>query len=487
MPIFSSQVLYFILGALSIFSFAPFNFYFLQFIIFVTFFYLLKNSKNLYRSSLFFGFGFFSTGLYWLIPCIVNYGGASWMSATLLCGTFFCFLSLFFIPLSLIKRYGALAAISSLILLEILREYFLTGFPWLSLGFSQVDNILINSYFPVLGSHGVSLILIVISYLIYQLLFEKKYINLLTIFLIIILNFLIKIAPYKDESLDSINISLLQGNVSQAIKWDKNAIDDQVLKYTSLLEDAEGTLIIFPETAIPLTWANMPEKLSKVIKAKVEKGKTIIIGSIFELNNQYLNGAAVLSNKSDAFYFKEHLVPFGEYFPLSDYLGFIYKNILNIPFSNLASPSIKNDVLKYENIFYGINICYEDIFKHSYDRYLPTPNFFINLTNDAWYDKSPASYQHAQISQARAKEFHKPIVRATNTGVTALIDSQGNITESLPQFSTGILNVKLKPNTYQTTFSKLGELPLISLLIFLIFANKFPLFALLKRKKKVKS
>ena len=144
MPIFSSQVLYFILGALSIFSFAPFNFYFLQFVIFVTLFYLLKNSKNLYISSLFFGFGFFSTGLYWLIPCIVNYGGASWMSATLLCGTFFCFLSLFFIPLSLIKRYGALAAISSLILLEILREYLLTGFPWLSLGFSQVDNILIN-------------------------------------------------------------------------------------------------------------------------------------------------------------------------------------------------------------------------------------------------------------------------------------------------------------------------------------------------------
>ena len=334
-----------------------------------------------------------------------------------------------------------------------------------------------------------SLVVLAISALLYISFLNKskRTLSLFLITFIISTNFLIHL--FKPEPIienNNLNISLLQGNISQAIKWDSNRIDEQINVYVDLLNQAQGEIIIFPETAIPLLYKNYPKNFNEAVENKINNDKTVIIGSIFENNGHYLNGAIIKEKNFDQYYFKEHLVPFGEYFPLTEYFGFFYEKILDIPFSNLTPPEIKNNVINVNDANMGLNICYEDIFKTSYDKFNDA-GLFINLTNDAWYDRSPAAHQHLQIAQARAMEYQKPIVRATNTGVTAYIDGNGMIQNQLPIFTTGVLELSAQTNESKTIFTKYGYIPLYIILFFMFFANKVTSSALLKFKKKVKS
>ncbi len=316
---------------------------------------------------------------------------------------------------------------------------------------------------------------------------NKKVIPAIGIIIIILVNFMLSLTQPQPDNETKLKISLLQGNVSQDIKWNQDTVMHQIESYLDLLDSAKGDLIVFPETAIPLLYANYPSDFLQRINEKIKTNKTIILGSILEIDGNYLNSAVIKNDKEDQFYFKQHLVPFGEYFPLSNYLGFVYRKILNIPFSNLTPSKIENELIAYDNFYLGLNICYEDIFKASYDEFLPQANLFINLTNDAWYDRSPAAHQHIQIAQARAMEFNRPIVRATNTGVTAYINNKGKIINSLPTFSRDILEIEVIPKSLPSLFSKFGYFPLYILLLMIALCDKFKSFPLLNRKKKVKS
>ena len=478
-----------ILGGLLVLAFKPFNLLFIPFIVFPILFFILKKTESPLINAFLFGFSFFSIGLYWLIFCIVNYGGASWFSAIIICLLFYIFLGLFFLPFALIKKNAFAHAIILFTLLEIIREYLFTGFPWLSLGFSQVSNPFINQYFSIVGSHGITMIILLISALGFKVIENKnkKVFPTIGIMIIILVNFIFSLHEDTPDNEKKLKISLLQGNVSQDTKWNENTVMHQIEGYLNLLDSAKGDLIIFPETAIPLLYANYPNYFHQKINEKIKSNKTIILGSILEIDGNYLNSAVIKSEKEDQFYFKKHLVPFGEYFPLSNYLGFIYRKILNIPFSNLTPSRIENQLIRYDNFYLGLNICYEDIFKASYDVFLPQANLFINLTNDAWYDRSPAAHQHVQIAQARAMEFNRPIIRATNTGVTAYINKKGEIVNSLPTFSEGVLEIEVLPNNLPSLFSKFGYFPLYIFLLIIALCEKFKSFPLLNRKKKVKS
>ena len=279
-------------GSLFIFSFLPFDLFFLPYLIFPTFFFILDRNNKRVLITLLFGFFFFSTGLYWLILCLNNYGGASLAIAVIICSIFYVFLSLFFLPFAFFKKLSLLSAIALFIFLEIVREYLFTGFPWLSIGFSQTNNHLVNNYYEIIGSHGVSLIVLVISALLYVSVVNKRKRNL-SLFLIafiISINFLIHL--FKPEPAiedDNLNISLLQGNISQAIKWDSDTIEEQINVYVDLLNQAKGEVIIFPETAIPLLYKNYPKNFSNAVENKINENKSVIIGSIFEDNGHYLN------------------------------------------------------------------------------------------------------------------------------------------------------------------------------------------------------
>jgi len=156
-------------------------------------------------------------------------------------------------------------------------------------------------------------------------------------------------------------------------------------------------------------------------------------------NTKYFN--VVLNLKNDAFqvYRKSHLVPFGEFIPLKFIFQYIYTHYLNMPMNDLSRGSVHQKPMAIANQKIAFNICYEDLFGEEIIQALPSATLIANISNDAWYGRSIAAYQHLQFSQARAIETGRMVIRATNTGATAIIDEHGILLETLPEFTEGVL------------------------------------------------
>jgi apolipoprotein N-acyltransferase len=482
MAFLSIQNLYFfLLGSASIFSFAPYQFFFLPIIIFLSYFFLLEKSKNRITATFFFGFGYFFVGLYWLIPCLVNFANTPITIAIFGHAMLASFLALFFLPLA--YRKNIFSAILLFTGFEIIRAYIFTGFPWLSIGFSQTINPFVNNYISWVGVHGTTFITLIIAALLLNYLKNRSKHHLFIILIIFIIGYLISQLNFIQKNNTFQKYSLIQGNISQDVKWDLETIDNQVNKYKSLLENTKGDILIFPETTLPLIFNNYPEHFLASLNNKILHNKNeIILGSLVTENSQYFNAAIILSENKKEFYKKEHLVPFGEYLPFEKYLQSLYKNILNIPFSSLSKPDHESKTYLVGKHHARLNICYEDIFSKTY--HADKAEIFINLTNDAWYGKSPAASQHVQIAQTRALEFGRPILRATNTGETTYIDEKGHIVNRLKPFQQGILEIEAYGTHGHTPFYYLKDIGIL-IIIFTVFLSQ-KIFPLLYRKLKSK-
>ena len=224
---------------------------------------------------------------------------------------------------------------------------------------------------------------------------------------------------------------------------------------------------------MPIVFDKIPESFTKNIKEHLNHiDGHIILGAI---ETGFYNSAFLIKEDVKQIYRKNHLVPFGEFIPLKKYLGYIYKNWLNIPFNNLKrGPKYNVPLFNIENLDYAINICYEDVFGNeiaSKEKYISEPNVLINLSNDAWYGESIAAEQHLQISQARAIENKKMMLRSTNTGVTAFIDKNGKVLKKLPQFTTGMLNNHVQGYTGVTPYMIFNNLIIYFLCILILLLN----------------
>jgi apolipoprotein N-acyltransferase len=438
----------FLLGASSILAFAPFNFYPLIFTSIIGLLYVTNKNKSKNKKSFLFGSGFFVVGIYWIYICLQQFGGMPTFIALISTLSLCLFLALFFLPFSLLNQHNNkiffIPAFFTLI--ELLRSFIFTGFPWLSLGYSQVPNSPLIGYLPIVGIHGISFLVLLSSVLIFQL-FKKNSKKLyLIIFLIFIWGYgeFLKGIEWTKPIGKTIRTSLIQGNISQDKKWNKNMVNESLNHYQKLILDSDASLIILPETSIPIEVNAIPKSFMKKIKNHITHNDgNIIFGAIEENMGNYYNSALLIGKDYEAIYRKNHLVPFGEFIPFKKYLSYIYQNWLNIPFTNLSKGEQKSvDLFKINDLGFAINICYEDVFGNEiawYDKYSSEPNVLVNISNDAWYGKSTAAEQHLQISQARAIENRKMMIRSTNTGVTAFIDRDGRVLKKLQQFTSGDL------------------------------------------------
>jgi len=233
---------------------------------------------------------------------------------------------------------------------------------------------------------------------------------------------------------------------------------------------------------MPIEYNKIPQRFMEEIKSHLIKvNGHIILGAI---EKGYYNSAFLIGDDLEQVYRKNHLVPFGEFIPFEKYLGYIYENWLNIPFSSLKRGQ-ENSVplFKVNDLSYAINICYEDVFGNEiawYDKYKSEPDILVNLSNDAWYGRSIAADQHLQISQARAIENKKMMIRSTNTGVTAFISRNGEVLKKLPQFSSGELRYKVQGYTGATPYMLLNNFLIyficISILLVSFINRKFSFF-----------
>lgn len=479
-PAFSSQ-------GFSVLEFFPFSMVALTIL-----FWLWGNAEK--RAAAWFGFyfglGLFGAGTGWIYIALHDYGGMSALLAFLATTLFVAFLALFPALAGYVqaKISAALWVRLTLImpalwvLLEWLRGMIFTGFPWLTMGYSQVSAYSpVAGYAPVLGVYGVSLLMAMSAGLLVLLLRERwSAQGRATVAGLVLLwgsGAILQTVEWTQPEGEPVQVALLQGNISQHLKFREDTLVNTLETYRRLVLQSEARLIILPETAIPLLRQNMPQNYLEILRAHAKKnGGDILFGGFEKEGGQFYNsvfslGEAAQNSNQISGYRKNHLVPFGEFIPLRPALGWLINGVLNIPMSDLARGGERQPVLHVAGQRVAVNICYEDVFGEEIIRYLPEATLLVNVTNDAWYGKSSAAMQHNQIAQMRALESGRMMLRATNTGVTSIIRRDGSVQAMLPQHAEGVLTGQVQGYTGSTPYVRWGNVAvLLMIAAMLIFA-----------------
>jgi apolipoprotein N-acyltransferase len=272
----------------------------------------------------------------------------------------------------------------------------------------------------------------------------------------------LKLVDWTHKSGTPVKVALLQGNIPQDLKWAPEIAEQTVEQYVSMAEASDAKLIVMPETALPLLSSNLPEAVKDRLKQHALQNQgDILLGIVEDEQDSYFNSMLSIGSAATASYQKSHLVPFGEYIPLKQVFGWIYRDLLSMPLSDMARGSIHQQPMNIADQQVAINICYEDVFGEEIIRQLPQASLLVNVSNDAWYGESYAAEQHLQFSQARALETGRMMLRATNTGATAAIDPHGYVLAHLPHFEQATLNVMAQGYAGSTPYVQFGNWPFL--------------------------
>jgi len=265
------------------------------------------------------------------------------------------------------------------------------------------------------------------------------------------------------------SIALLQGNIPQEMKWRPERARATLENYMGMAQSAGAKLILLPETALPMFNVNVPgEYLEMLADQGRRNGGDLLVGvPELDVSGRYYNSVMSFGSAPTQVYRKHHLVPFGDYFPLQSVLGWIM-NLLHIPMSDFSRGEPVQRPIQAAGQKIAVNICYEDVFGEEIIRQLPEATVLANFTNDAWWGKSVAAEQHLQISQMRAIEAGRPMLRATNTGVTAIIDPKGRIVASAPEFTTTTVTGEIHGYQGATPYVRLGNWAFLALTALMI-------------------
>ena len=373
---------------------------------------------------------------------------------------------------------------------EWIKGWVFTGFPWLTMGYSQVPSSPLVGFLSIIGIYGLTLILTSLALLISLIFLNKnkrsQLLKVGVVAVVLVSGQLLKYIEWTEPSGEPISISLVQGNIAQDIKWQKETVTQTLQIYQKLIQKTKGQIILLPETALPLLAEYIPETFKKSILLHASKERAhVLIGAIERHDTKYFNVVLNLDSDSSQVYRKSHLVPFGEFIPLKFIFQYIYTHYLNMPMNDLSRGSIRQEPMAIENQKIAFNICYEDVFGEEIIRALPSATILANVSNDAWYGRSIAAYQHLQFSQARAVETGRMVIRSTNTGATAIIDEHGVVKEILPTFTEGILEGYVQGFKNTTPYVFFGNWPVMTLCFIVLLGwvmRHSKLLWILKRK-----
>jgi apolipoprotein N-acyltransferase len=468
-----------LLGALCVLGFAPYHYFIAPVIGLACLFYFWHHSDSPIQAAnigFIFGLGFFVAGIYWIYISLHDIGGMPFWMAGFATFCLCAFLSLFpAIVGYLAKRSPCMLICAPIlwVLSEWVRNWIFTGFPWLAIGYSQVPTSPIVAYAPIFGVFGVGLAVTISAALLTSLMLnQKRQQTLVAICCIWIIATLLSMSNWTSKTGMPISVSLLQGNIPQEIKWNESVSVQTIQQYLNMVRQSRSDLVILPETALPFAIdiqqqdANQKQLLEAFRKHSQAPYQDILIGAVSKQKDDYFNSVLGMksSNQTLQFYHKSHLVPFGEFIPMKTIFGWVYKDWLNMPLSDLSRGARFQSPMSLANQRVAINICYEDVFGEEIIRQLPQATLLVNVSNDAWYGHSNAASQHLQFSQMRALETGRMLLRATNTGETAIIDTKGKVVAALPQFTTAILNGTAQGYEGTTPYVRWGNWPIISVL-----------------------
>jgi apolipoprotein N-acyltransferase len=422
-----------------------------------------------------FGAGLYAFGTYWLYTCLHVFGLVPVWLTLLLQGLLIaaastyvaasCYVSnRFWLKAGATRDWLVLPALW--VLLEWLRGWLFSGFPWLSLGYALIDSPLAG-WAPLFGVYGVTWAAVMIAadfnvLLMPQVPPMRRGAALGGALLLILAPWGLSHHEWTHPVGPGLRLAAVQGAVSQDQKWQAKNRDATMERYLRLTDQAWGAqLILWPESALPVLAEQIPEYLHDLKERGRAHGADFAIGLVDydERTKEYRNGILVLSEPG-GWYYKRHLVPFGEYFPVPAFVR-SWLRLMSLPYDDFTPGDSHQPVLSAAGQKIGLTICYEDAFGSEQLRVLRDATLLINVTNNAWFGDSTAPHQHLQIARMRAREAGRYLVRATNDGITAAIDPHGEIVARLPQFEEAVLRVEVQPMRGLTPYARFGNYPVI--------------------------
>jgi apolipoprotein N-acyltransferase len=463
-----------LLGAFAVFGYAPFYLYPIPILTLAGLFFLGRSAETSRQGFLlgyFYGLGLFGAGVSWIYVSLHDFGGMPAAAAAFATALFCMFLGLF--PATagwLSARFGQLRVYAmpfAWVLMEWVLNWIFTGFPWMTLGYSQVPYSPLAGLAPVFGVFGISLAAAVTAALVAALLGGAKRKPILIALLAFwVAGSLLKQVTWSKPVGETVSVSLLQGNIPQDMKWQPEEIRSTLHTYLDLAQRHPAQLVVLPETALPLLWHQVPEDyLAALAEPAKALGGDTLVGVPEKISDEYFNSMFSVGNAPTQKYSKFHLVPFGEFIPFKAALGWIYHDLLHIPLSDLSSGPKYQKPMQVAGQKVAVNICYEDVFGEEIIRQLPEATLLVNASNDAWYGHSLAAHQHLQISQTRAMETARMMLRATNTGATAIVAPDGTVVAEAPHFTTMALTGQAQGYTGTTPYVRWGNWPAVMLIL----------------------
>jgi apolipoprotein N-acyltransferase len=419
-------------------------------------------------SGFWFGAGTFAFGTWWLYISIHDMAGAPILLAVGLVLALVAimaayhallgYLSVWALPASGPWRwFVGLPAIW--LLIEWWRGWFLSGFPWLSLGYSQTDTWL-SGLAPVIGVYGLSALLLIGSGALVALLRGGRTVRLVALALLILpwpLGAALQRVSWTRPSGPPVSVAILQGAVPQDLKWQADNVEPTRELYTQLNEQALGArLIVWPEAALPELANEIATYLGQQYSLARRNGSDLVMGILrMDENERYYNSILTLSDRV-SFYDKHHLVPFSEFFPVP---GFIrsWLEFMNLPYSDFTAGPARQPTVAAAGTRLALGICYEDAYGSINLPALASAGLLVNVTNDAWFGHSWARYQHFQIGRMRAIEAQRPLLRAANDGISALVGAHGEVLRQAEQFKPAVLRGTVQPRVGLPPYARIGN------------------------------
>ena len=470
-------------GATAVFAFAPFHVTGLALAAVTLLVWLWQRAetpRDAAWTGFAFGAGLFGAGASWLYIAIETFGGMPPWLAFLAIAVLVVYLSLWpagagflasrFAPPHSFSRL--LIAVAGFTATEWIRSYLFTGFPWLALGYTQVPDGLFAAYAPVGGVYFVTLVMMVAAALL------AWFIDMLAVnpprawtvaiagwIALIGIDLALSRVEWTRPAGEALDVSLVQGNVLQDVKFDEQFRTNTFERYLRLVEQSRGRLVVLPESAFPMFSNEIPDAvlLSLIRMASARNGDVLLGLFTAEAPEpgsdepRYYNTVIALGDSDLQFYRKNHLVPFGETIPLKPVIGWLVRSVLHIPLADQARGGPAQPALNVGGQRVALNICYEDAFGAELIHGARNAHLLVNVTNDAWYGRSIAAEQHNQMAAMRALELGRPMLRATNTGITSAIAHDGREIARLPWFTTDVLEISIRGREGETPYMRFGD------------------------------
>jgi apolipoprotein N-acyltransferase len=424
-----------------------------------------------------FNVGTFAAGTYWLYISIHIFGGAPIWLAFFIMAALVAIMGLYHAILGYaaarwLPKEGLLRYLVGLpaawLLIEWWRGWFLSGFSWLSLGYSQTDTWLAKLA-PIMGVYGISALLLVSAGALAALASSKRRVWPLAVLAAPWLAALaVSPVEWTHPSGKPVTVAIVQGAIPQDLKWQEGNRDATLTLYRKLTEQALGTqLIVWPEAAAPDYAHNLLDYLRALYAQAHARGTSLLLGILHvttEGNQTSYYNALLSMSDSIGWYHKDHLVPFSEVMPVPSFVR-EWLRLKNLPADDFTRGGEGQPPLSAAGLKLAATICYEDAYGSSQRQVLREADTLVNVTNDAWFGHSTARHQHFQIARMRAIEAGRYMIRAANDGISAVIGPHGEVIARAPEFKPAILHARVTPRQGLPPYVFVGNWLVVSLTV----------------------